>query len=116
MKCELYTQHIIGEPKILDNHYTKSIHINKEKANKLAKIVSTFTEWPLYEIKYTNKKHDKVVALFFSNFIHIYSEGESVGIILHELAHHSSEKHGKRWLDNYLKFLRMYKNKWRYIL
>lgn len=116
MKHELYIDHIIGEPKILDGHYTKSIHISEKKANKLAKIISDFTQWPLYEVKYTYKKHERNTALCFSKIIRVYSEGESVGIVLHELAHHSSNNHGKRWLNNYLKFIRLYENKWKNIL
>lgn len=114
---KLYTDHIVGEPDYLDGHYTKSIYITEYQANNLARIVSNHMNHVLYTIKYSGKKQPVNVALcFMNNTIRVHVDGESVGIILHELAHCTSAIHGKRWIKNYLKFIDLYEKKWRFMI
>ena len=94
------------------------IKITQVQANMLNVLACDAFRWKIMPIVYLDKKPKiagkDFVGLFMRDkkIIAIFKDGNRVGCVLHEIAHHTCEGHGKKFRQTEKKLLTLYETKW----
>lgn len=101
-----------GEHKSQTEHPLKQVYLTLDDAQRLANKVCAHEKFVRVNIVYSKRQTKRLMASFqaYGRVITLYpkNDGNSVHVLLHELAHNVSVRHDKLFKSTHLQFIKKY--------
>lgn len=110
---------IIGDPvEVKKELKGVNFRLTLEQAQLLVNLICKYKRWPIYKVKYTNRKCKRLYAYcdIEKKTITVHNIPETVQLILHEVTHIKIEEHDEKFKRMQLKLIKLYKERFLKIL
>ena len=103
---------IVGQSDQVSAHWTYSVPLTQEKARELAQVLPAVFGWKSYQVWFVHQDLKNLHARVFdaTRVIKLYTKGQNLGTLLHELSHESAHGHGPAFRRNMTRYLHLVDN------
>lgn len=107
-------RNIVGDPDEIKDALKGINHkLTQEQAQNLVTLICKHKKWPLYKVKFSNRKTKRLYAYCDTEkkLIVIHNIPETVQLIIHETTHIKYDEHNTSFKRMQLRLIKLYKDK-----